>query len=177
MAPDRICRFLGSLLIVGACLIGGGARSAWAIPVGEFAWQPDEGFGETFSVANFSPDYLPAGESFFDVFIRLMYSDGTFAELGLGDVAPGDSVQTTESLSDLEIQAASLELSFPLGQVTFESLTVADSFSLIDFAQNPDDPSAVPEPSSLVLVAVGAASALLGGWRRRTGLGSDSNRQ
>jgi PEP-CTERM motif-containing protein len=134
------------------------AAPADAAPIGIFSWDGDDFFGPTFSVENFAD----SGGSFFGVIVQLALADGTASALLLGDLAPGTSLQSTDDLFGLDIASADLRFAFELpGVVQVASLLAFGDSELVDY-----QPVAapVPDPSTLLLVSIGAASVA---WRSR----------
>jgi hypothetical protein len=148
---------------------------AHAAAIGVFAWseytqEECDVFaqcGAFFSVGNSStdPDALGAlGDTFFDVSVGLQ-TDRAPMSLLLGDIAPGNSWQSSDNLFGTTIASAALTLIFDLpgsiqlldelgNQVT--ALTAPGSV-LIDYAAPPPTPT--PEPSTLLLL-IGGLSAM-----------------
>ena len=152
------------------------ASRADAVPIGVFSWAGDDLFGPLFTVENFSDDAgqslgLPGG-AFSDVFVDLVFGDGTaplslmlasIVEPGDETIDPGEIAQNFALPTSFDIGSAALRLALPFegtiglidaGGTPIESLTQANSAALIDFTP-------VPEPSTLLLVGVGLASARL----------------
>ena len=156
---------------------------AHAAAIGVFNWseytqeQCDVGLcGAFFFVGNFSTDpdiSLGAlGDTFFNVSVGLQ-TDGGPMSLFLGDIAPGNSSQSIDDLSDTTIATAALTLIFGLpgsiqlldefgNEVT--ELTAPGSL-LIDYAAS-EPPAPVPEPSTLLLL-IGGLSVLAHARRAR----------
>jgi hypothetical protein len=151
-------------------LIFAAAASARASSIGVFGYVVDSELGPIFSVENTSD-----GE-FSDVLVRLF--DGAFdvRDLTLGTVDPFSLQQTIDDLTILPtpFDHATLEFSYSLpGTLTVQELaglsldpggTVGNTTSVsIDFA-----PAAqpVPEPATILLVAVGGALVIRARGRR-----------
>jgi len=175
-----------SLAILGCLLI---QTTANAIPIGDLSWneytQDDcDLFGQCgafFSVGNFSTDpdmSLGAlGDSFFNVSVDLSTLGGPLSLL-LGDIAPGDSRQSSDPLADVTILSAALTLTFgnPVLPGSIELLDEAGNIVaalsapgsvLIDFTAAPV--ASVPEPSTLLLLLGGALVLMYERRRRQNG--------
>jgi PEP-CTERM motif len=159
---------LAILLALAACLVPTPAWCGPMVDVGTFSWDPDFGFGPTFTVQN-----LPgSGGDFADVLVLLTLTDASIFSVDLGTVAQGESAQTSVDLSGLQIDFGNLSLTFNspgtsnplLGTVTVASLLAEDAVEAIRFAP---DAAPVPEPSSVLLVASGMAGWFLSRRRAR----------
>ena len=134
-----------------------------AATIGTFSWNDDPVFGPLFTVENFGG----SGIDFGDASISATLDDASTLSFDLGTILAGDIRQTFEDLSSFSIVFATLTLNpifsaSPAGIVTVAPLAFIGDSKPIDFA-----PSAVPEPSTLLLVTGGVVMTIVR-YRRRS---------
>jgi hypothetical protein len=149
------------------------AGRAHAAPIGSFDWVHDVlfGTGSVFFVINDSAN------TFEDASVDLFAPGATnpFQTLSLGDVLPGAFVQSIDDLSFLlvpfDLDRVQLTLSYDSNRVSVDLLSSSmlgdpDLF-LAASTSIPEPTRTVPEPSTLLLLAV-AAGIVTCGARRTT---------
>jgi len=163
-------RLMSSVVLLGCLLI---STTAHAIPIGAFSWSEHTETecivglcGPFFFVNNFSTDpdisLGPLGDSFLNVSVGLQTGGGP-QSLFLGDIDPGNSSQSIDDLSGTTVATATVALTFGLPQrpgsiqLLDESGNVVTALTapgslVIDFVAPITPPTAVPEPTTLLLL-------------------------